>query len=60
MTSALEMLQRIGAHSGGNQAAKIRAGLLRQHKTPRPHIEHLSDQLLRSLHSLQSIPGDSL
>jgi hypothetical protein len=50
-----ELRTKLGAHSGGNEAASIRADLLREHKTPRQHIEHLSGQLVRSLYVLRNL-----
>jgi hypothetical protein len=40
---------KLNAHSGGSEAASIRATLLREFKSPRAHIEHLGGQLVRSL-----------
>lgn len=48
---------KLGAHSGGNEAGRIRAGLLKKHQTPRAHIEKLSTQLARSLESMREILG---
>ncbi|MGO8758576.1 MAG: hypothetical protein ACLQG3_10670 [Terracidiphilus sp.] len=50
-----ELRTKLGAHSGGNEAASIRADLLRKHKTPRLHIEHLSGQLVRSMDLLRKL-----
>ncbi len=44
-----------GAHSGGNEAKKLRAALLRKHKSPRGHVEHLCGQILRSLQTLRDL-----
>lgn len=49
-----ELRSKLGAHSRGSEAAKIRAELLRQYKTPRLHIEHLCSQLARSVELLRS------
>jgi hypothetical protein len=46
---------KLVAHSGGCEANAIRADLLRKHKTPRLHIEHLCGQLVRSLQVLSSL-----
>lgn len=50
-----ELRTKLGAHSGGSEAAIIRANLLRKHKTPRSHIEHLSGQLVRSIDLLRKL-----
>jgi hypothetical protein len=50
-----ELRTKLGAHSGGSEAASIRADLLREHKTPRLHIEHLCGQLVRSLRLLRDL-----
>lgn len=50
-----ELRTKLGAHSGGSEAASIRADLLRKHKTPRLHIEHLSAQLVRSMDLLRKL-----
>jgi hypothetical protein len=50
-----ELRTKLGAHSGGSEAARIRADLLREYKTPRLHIEHLCDQLMRSLYLLRNL-----
>ena len=50
-----ELRTKLGAHSGGSEAASIRADLLRKHKTPRLHIEHLSGQLVRSMDLLRKL-----
>jgi len=44
-----------GAHSGGEEAKKLRAKLLREHKTPRGHVDHLCGQLLHSLQTLKDL-----
>jgi hypothetical protein len=44
-----------GAHSGGDEAKKLRASLLRKHKSPRSHLEHLCGQLLQSLQTLRDL-----
>jgi hypothetical protein len=44
-----------GAHSGGEDAKKLRAALLRKHKSPHGHIEHLCGQLLHSLQTLRDL-----
>jgi len=44
-----------GAHSGGDEAKTLRATLLREHKSPRGHVEHLCGQLLRSLQTLRDL-----
>jgi hypothetical protein len=49
-----ELRTKLWAHSGGGEAAKIRAGLLREYKTPRLHIEGLCNQLARSMELLCS------
>ncbi len=50
-----ELRNKLGAHSGGSEAGSIRANLLREYKTPRSHIEHLCDQLVRSLYLLRTL-----
>ena len=50
-----ELRTKLGAHSGGSEAANIRADLLRKHNTPRLHIEHLSGQLVRSMDLLRKL-----
>ena len=50
-----QLRTKLGAHSGGSEAASIRADLLREYKTPRLHIEHLCDQLVRSLYLLRTL-----
>ena len=45
---------KLSAHSGGSEAASLRADLIRKHVTARAHIGHLSGELLRSLEILQS------
>ena len=59
VTMPLRTLQdlrtKFGAHSAGKEAASIRAALIRNHKTPRSHIEHLGDELLRSLNHLRKL-----
>jgi hypothetical protein len=50
-----KLRSKLGAHSGGSEAASIRAELLRLHKTPRLHIEHLCDQLAKSLTVLRNL-----
>jgi hypothetical protein len=50
-----ELRTKLGAHSGGSEAASIRADLLRKHNTPRLHIEHLSGQLVRSMDLLRKL-----
>ena len=44
-----------GAHSGGDEAKKLRATLLRKHKSPHGHVEHLCAKLLGSLQTLRDI-----
>ena len=44
-----------GAHSGGEEAKKLRAKLLRAHKTPRGHVEMICGQVLRSLETLREV-----
>ena len=43
---------KLGAHASGAEAAKIRQQLLRDHTTPRAHIEALASRLHSSLRSL--------
>lgn len=50
-----ELRTKLGAHSGGDEAAKLRAKLLRDFKSPRGHITHLSGELHRSLKLLADI-----
>jgi len=50
-----ELRTKLTAHSGGSEAVSIRANLLREYKTPRSHIEHLCDQLVRSLYLLRTL-----
>jgi hypothetical protein len=50
-----ELRTKLGAHSGGSEASSIRADLLREYKTPRLHIEHLCNQLVRSLYVLRNL-----
>ena len=50
-----ELRTKLGAHSGGSEAASIRADLLRKYKTPRLHIEHLCGQLVHSLEILRNL-----
>ena len=50
-----ELRSKLGAHSGGSQAARLRADLIRKHKTPRAHIEHLCDELVRSLNQIRNL-----
>jgi hypothetical protein len=50
-----QLRTKLGAHSGGSEAASIRADLLREYKTPRLHIERLCDQLVHSLHLLRNL-----
>ena len=45
---------KLSAHSGGSEAAALRAELTRKHSTSRAHIGHLSGELLRSLKLLRS------
>lgn len=45
----------LNAHSGGVEASSLRASLLRQHKSPRGHIEHLCGQLVYSLQTLKEL-----
>lgn len=40
---------KLDAHSGGEEAKRLRASLLRKHKSPRGHIEHLCQRLTYSL-----------
>ena len=47
--------QMFGAHSSGEEAATLRAGLLREHKSPRGHLAHLTGQLVYSLRMLQRL-----
>lgn len=44
-----------GAHSGADEAKKLRAKLLRAHKTPRGHVEVVCGQVLRSLETLRDV-----
>ncbi|MBU0593839.1 MAG: hypothetical protein KKH74_08905 [Gammaproteobacteria bacterium] len=46
---------KLGAHSGGAEAGGLRTSLLRQHKSPRGHIEHLCSQLVYSLQTLREL-----
>jgi hypothetical protein len=48
-----DLRTKLGAHSSGNEAASTRADLIRKYKSSRSHIEHLSDELLRSLQLLR-------
>jgi hypothetical protein len=50
-----DLRTKLAAHSSGGEAATIRADLLREHKTPRLHIEHLCSQLVQSLHLLGNL-----
>lgn len=50
-----DLRSKFGAHSGGKEAASMRFALIRKHKTPRSHIEHLGDELLRSLNHLRNL-----
>jgi hypothetical protein len=49
---------KLDAHSGGVEASALRASLLRQHKTPRAHVEVLSGGLVQALKRLSGIFGD--
>jgi hypothetical protein len=44
---------KLGAHSGGEEAKKLRASLLRDHKSPRGHFDHLCERLVHSLRILK-------
>jgi len=44
---------KLNAHSGGDEAKKLRASLLRTHKSPRVHVEHLCTRLRYSLEILR-------
>jgi hypothetical protein len=50
-----DLRTKLGAHSGGSEAARLRAGLIRKYKTPRAHIEHICDELLSSLNHLRNL-----
>jgi hypothetical protein len=44
-----------GAHSNSAEANAIRADLLRRHKTPRKHIEHIAAELVQSVKMLRDL-----
>jgi len=46
---------KLGAHSGGTEANSLRSTLLKQHKSPRGHIEYICGQLVQSLQALDEI-----
>jgi hypothetical protein len=52
----LQMLRtKLDAHAGGAEASALRTKLLREHKSPRGHIEHLCGQLVHSLGILRQL-----
>lgn len=46
---------KLGAHSGGEEAAQIRRNLITEFKTPRKHIHELATRLAMSLDALDAI-----
>lgn len=46
---------KLDAHSGGAEANRLRASLLRQYKSPRGHVERTCSQLVRSLLTLKGL-----
>lgn len=57
---ALQALRtKLSAHSGGGEAKKLRVTLIKAHKSPRGHIEHICTQLGRSLEVLRDVRNGS-
>jgi hypothetical protein len=52
-----QLRTKLDAHSGGAEANVLRTSLLRQHKSPRGHIEHICAQLAYSLGMLNKLFG---
>lgn len=55
MRDLQDLRTKLNAHSGGVEANSLQVSLLRQHKSPRRHIEHLCGQLVYSLQTLTEL-----
>lgn len=46
---------KLSAHTGKDEAARIRSGLLRKHRSAKAHVAHISDQLAKALSKIDEV-----